>query len=172
MHCVIREVDFSLEVVHVKLVRSSADVALLVPISLENPVEMAHHHIMANIELASFVQERTVDVELDDKCLLTAILVLSLFFDDGVKLIDLVDDRDAVAPIGQLSGLDYPYIPHDFSHCQTMLLVTFLLSDEGLPLLMISQETFVLGVALSFADVKGKGDGLEQIATNQIVVLL
>ena len=164
--------DFPFEVEDVELVGGSSDVAFLVPVGLEDSVELADHHIVADVELPLLEEEGPVDVELDDKGLLCAVLVLSLTLHDGVQLVGLVDDGDSVASIGQLSWLDDPNIPHRPSNGQPVLLVLFLLADDGLPFLVVADEALVLRILGALLDVEGQGNDLEEVSPDQLVVLL
>jgi hypothetical protein len=132
---------------------------------------MADHHIMSNVELASFVEEGPVDIELNYEGFLGAVLMLAFTLHDGVKLVYLVDYCDAVASIGQLAWLYDPDVPHGTAYGQSILLISFLLADNGLPLLVIADESFVLRVFGAFFDVESKGNDLEELSIGEFVVL-
>jgi hypothetical protein len=70
LNCVVGEVYLPVEVEDVELVGSSADVSLLVPVGLEDPIQLADHHVVPDVEFALAVQERPIDVQLHDECLL------------------------------------------------------------------------------------------------------
>ncbi len=103
---------FSLEIEDIELVGGGADVALFVPVGLKNTIELADHHVVADVKLAPLVEEGTIDVQLHDEGLLCAVVVSSFAFHDGIQLVDLIDDCDAIAAVSQLSWLHYPDIPH------------------------------------------------------------
>ena len=62
MHSIVGEVDLPLEVEDIELVRSGPYVSFLVPVGLENPVQLADHHVVPDVEFASLVQEGPIDV--------------------------------------------------------------------------------------------------------------
>lgn len=170
LHCVVSQVDFPFKVEDVELVGGSPDVTLLVPVCLEDSIELADHHIMANVKLPLLVEKRTVDVELNYKGFLRSVLVLALTLHDGVKFIWLVDDSDSVASICEFSWLHNPYIPHWSSHRHPIFPFLFLLADDGLAFLVIANEAFILRISSALFDVEGQGNDLEEISSYQLVV--
>ena len=62
LHCIVSEMDFPIEVVDIELIGRCPDVAFLEPVSFENPVDLADHQIVSDVELPPFVEERSVDV--------------------------------------------------------------------------------------------------------------
>lgn len=167
---VVGEMDFSLEVENIELIGSSSDVAFLVPVSFEDSVELADHHIVANIELSLLVKERSVDVELDNEGLFCTVLMLSLTFHDGIEFIRLIDDCDSIASISQFSWFHDPNIPHWSSNSHAIFLILFLFADDGLTFLVISNESFILWILCALLDVEGQRNDLEEISTDQLVV--
>lgn len=170
MYSIIGEMNFPLEVEHVELVGSSSDVAFFVPVSLEDSVELADHHIVADIELPLFVEKGSVNVELDDEGLFCTVLMLSLTLHDGVEFIRLIDDGDSIASIRQFSWLHDPNIPHWSSNSHAIFLILFLFADDGLTFLVVTNEALILGILCALLDVEGQGNNLEEISSNQLVV--
>lgn len=170
MYSVIGKMDFPLEVEDIELVRSCSDIAFLIPVSLEDSVELADHHIVADVKFPLFVKERSVDVELDDEGLFCTVLMLSLALHDGIKFIRLINDCDSVASIGQFSWLYYPNIPHWSSNSHAIFLILFLFADDGLTFLVVTNKALILGILCTLFDVEGQGNNLEEISTDQFVV--
>jgi hypothetical protein len=72
---VICEVYFPLEVMDIKLVRGSANVAFLEPVGLQNAVNLADHHVVPYVELPLLVKKGPIDVELHDEGFFAAVLM-------------------------------------------------------------------------------------------------
>lgn len=75
---VVGQVYFSLEVVDAELVGGCAYVALFEPVGLEDPIELADHHVVSDVKFSLLVEERAVDVELHDEGLLAAVVMCFL----------------------------------------------------------------------------------------------
>lgn len=172
MHSIVGEVDLPLEVEDIELVRSGPYISFFVPVGLENPIQLADHHVVPDVEFASLVKEGPIDVKLHDEGLLGAVLVLAFTLHDGVKLVYLVDDRYAVTAIGQLAWLHNPDVPHGTTDGQSVLLVPFLLADDRLSFFVVSDESLVLWVFGAFFDVESEGNDLEELSIGELVVLL
>lgn len=127
---------------------------------------------MADVEFTLFVKKRPVDVELHDEGLLGAVLVPTLTLHDAVELVDFVDDRDAIASISELAWLNDPDVPHGTAYGQSVLFISFLLTDYGLSLLVISDKSFVLWVISAFFDVEGERNELEELSIGEFIILL
>lgn len=130
LDCVVGEVYFPFEVEDVELVGGSADVALLVPIGLEHPVELAYHHVVPDVELALTVEEGPVDVELHNERFLCPVVVLPLALHYRVQLVYLVDHRNAVPSVSQLAWLHDPNVSHGPGNAHPVLGVLLLLVDD------------------------------------------
>lgn len=74
LNCVIGEMHRSVIVLGGVFVGGSPDVAMLVPVSLDMPIHARHQHVMSDVELPFLVQERLVQVLLDDVSALVPIL--------------------------------------------------------------------------------------------------
>lgn len=155
LNCVISEVYFPFEIVDIELVGSSPNIPLLVPIGLEHSIYLTYHHVVPNVEFTLTVQEGTVDVELHDESLLCSVLVFSLTFHNGVKLVYFVNYSNAVTSVGKLSWLYDPNIPHRSTDRKAILFVLLLLMDNRLSLFVVDCESFVLWVAVALLNVKG-----------------
>ena len=59
---------FGIEVVNVKGIGRSSDVALLIPIGSHNSVHIGDEHVMAKIEFAVLIEERSIKVHLNNIC--------------------------------------------------------------------------------------------------------
>ncbi len=136
LHRVISQVDLRLEAMDVEFIWRCADVPLFIPVGSSDPENVCDQNVVADVEFSVVVEEWSVDVHLDDECALLRILVfgvtvdwyvgwgwwcLELFllivvwltrglFHYGVKLVNLVDDRDSSTLIGVLSRFNDPYI--------------------------------------------------------------
>ena len=62
LHCIVSQMDFPIEVVDIELIGRCPNVAFLEPVSFEDPMDLANHQIMSDVELPPFVEERSVDV--------------------------------------------------------------------------------------------------------------
>lgn len=91
--------------------------------------------------------------------------MLLLTLHDGIELVDLVDDRDAISTISQLSRFDDPDVAERAFDGFPALDFLLLPLHEGLSLLVVGHEPFIFWVFGSLLDVKGQRNGLEQIAS-------
>ena len=87
----------------------------------------------------------------------------TLGLEDGVELVDLVYDCDAVATVGVLPWFDDPDVTHFALLLYAQLHLFLLFLDVGLALFVIGQESLVLWVLDAFLDMERQGDSLEQI---------
>lgn len=60
--------EFILQIFQSELFACCANVALLVPISLQNTIDCGQQHIATKIKFSSIVQERVLEIFLDDDC--------------------------------------------------------------------------------------------------------
>lgn len=97
-------------VLHAVFIGRGAHVPLPKPVSPHYTVQTTYHHEMPYVELSTLVEQRSLQVLLDDVGLLDAIEVLLLFLQDGVQLIYLINHSYTLTPIGQLPRLDDPNV--------------------------------------------------------------
>ena len=168
---VVGEVDELIaDVVEVEVVGGGADVALAEPVGAHEAVQAGDQHVVADVELPPLVQQRVLDVLLDDVGLVVAVLVLLLLLEDVVQLVDLLNHHDAVAAVRQLPRLHDPDVlqpPPPLLLLRPLLLVLL-----ALDLLELLGEPHVFGVVHSFLDVEGERDDLEDVLLAQLVVAL
>lgn len=147
--------DLPLEVLDIKLIATRPYIPLLKPITLHYPMDMGYRHVMSDVEFAFFVEQRAVNIELDDESLLRAVIVSALRLEDGVEFVDLVDDSDTVTAVGVFAWLYNPDVAHFplllYSHLHLLLLLLYV----RLALFVVSQKTFVLWVLDAFFYVEG-----------------
>ena len=91
--------------------------------------------------------------------------MLLLALHDGIELVYLVDDRDAISTVGQLSRFDDPDVTERAFDCFPALDFLLLFFHEGLSLLVVGHKPFILWVLGALLDVEGQRNGLEQIAS-------
>lgn len=72
--------NFLSNIINIKFIRGSPDVALAKPISPHHAMQSAYHHIVPYIELATLVQQRFLYVFLDDISFFCAVEMLFLLF--------------------------------------------------------------------------------------------
>ena len=163
--------NFSFEVENIELVRSGPNVSFLVPIGLEDSVQLTNHHVMPYIEFPSFVEKRSIYVQLHYESFFSPVIMLALAFHYRIQLIHLIDNSYAVSSISQLSWLDYPNVAHWATNGKPIFFVSLLLANYRLAFLMIPYKSFVLCVFGSFSDVEGEWNDLEKLAIGQLIVL-
>lgn len=171
LNCIISEMDFSFEVEYIELVRSGPNVSFLIPICFEDSVQLTYHHVMSNIEFPSFVEKRSIYVQLHYESFFSPVIMLALAFHYRVQLIHLIDNSYAVSSISQLSWLDYPDVAHWTTDRKAIFFVSFLLANYRLAFFMIPYESFVLWVFCSFFDVEGEWNDLEKLTIGELIVL-
>jgi hypothetical protein len=96
-------------VVHVseaELSGTCAEVALLVPVALQIPVDGAHHGEAPDIKLSILVQQGLLNILLNDVTAFVATGVVNKAFD----LVEILAHGDATASVGILSRFDYPEV--------------------------------------------------------------
>jgi hypothetical protein len=85
--------------IDIELVAGCSDVAFSKPIGLHNPMESTHHHIMPDVKFSVLVEQRPLYIFLDNVSLLDAIEMFFFLFQDMIKLVELIDDGDALPSI-------------------------------------------------------------------------
>ena len=168
---IVGQVDLPLEVVDVELVGGSADVPFLEPVRLEDPVDLADHHVVPDIELPLLIQEGPINIQLYYEGLLAPIIMHFLRFYDRVELVYLIDHSDAVASVGELPWFDDPDVAHGSLLQTTILELAFLFFHVGLSLFVVGDKSFVLGVFEASFYMESEGDSSEEIARGQFIVL-
>lgn len=78
LNCIVGEMDMGLEVVDIEGICRCSDIAFLVPVCTSHPVKICHEYVMSDVEFALVVEERTIDILLDDECL--RILIITACF--------------------------------------------------------------------------------------------
>ena len=124
---------------------------------------MGYQDEMSDIKLSFVVEERSVNVKLNNKCFLTTILVLVLFFYYVIQFIYLVNDCDTVASVGKLTRFNNPDISHFPFLIWFLLFFLFLLFYTCLSSLIICHKAFVLDILEAFFDVESERNPLEDI---------
>jgi hypothetical protein len=70
---------------------------------------------MANVELPSVVQQRLLNVLLNNESSEFPIIVFLFASESHINVIQTVSDSDSVASVGVFSGFDYPNVPYSVS---------------------------------------------------------
>ena len=116
-------------------------------------MDMGDCHVVPDVEFAFFVQQRTVDIQLNDESLLRAVIVSTLRLEDRVQFVDLINDSNTVTPVfAWFYNPDVAHFPL-FLHSHLHLLLLFL--DVRLAFFVVRQKTFVLWVLNAFLYVEG-----------------
>ena len=166
LDCIVGQVDASAVVLQRVLVRCRSDVALPVPVALDESVHAGHHDVVAQVEFAFEVEEGTFDVGLDDEGAVGAVVVPFFFFEEGFDVFEGEAHFDSVSAVAVFSGFDDPgVVLLDFS----FFLVVF--GDLFGSLLVILQEVEVLLVVEAVLDVEGEGEVLEDVVFLLAVVV-
>ena len=118
-------------------------------------MNMGYRHVMPDVEFAFFVEQRAVNIELDDESLLRSVIVSALGLEDRVEFVDLIDDSDAVPAVCVFARFYDPDVAHFplllYSHLHLLLLLLYV----SLALFVVRQKTFVLWVLDAFLYVEG-----------------
>ncbi len=144
--------------------RCGAHVALPVPVALHASVRAVEHHVVAEVELAFFVEEWSLDVLLEDVGFEGAVGVLLLSFQDVFDLVQLQADDYAVAAVGVLPWLHYPRVE--------LVYAVFVVFGGLVERVEVLQEFEVLVVFESVLDVEGQREVLEDVLVERTVVLV
>ena len=62
-------------------------------------MQSTHHHKMTNVKFSVLIEEGSFNILLNNVSLVSSVRMLGLCFQNGVKLVDFVDDSDSVPPI-------------------------------------------------------------------------
>jgi hypothetical protein len=130
--------------------RGRPDVALLVPVPLDPPVDARHHDVVPEVELAPVVEKRSFDVGLHDVGAVAAIVVLVSLPDDGFYFFKIKAHFDPVSPIAVFARFDDPGVVL-FGPFLLLVLVDLLGS-----LVVVLQKLEVFGVLKALFDVEGQ----------------
>lgn len=125
---------------------------------------------MPDVELPAIIQQWSVNVQLDDVCLLCAISMDVLTVQNGIDFVNFVNDCDAITPIRQLSRLNDPYVPHFMFRLfdnSTIVVLFSVLSLHFLDVvgssLEVVDKTFVLRIFNSSFNVKCQWNVVEHV---------
>ncbi len=180
---IIRQVNFGLKNIDIELIWRSTDVALFVPISFFDAVEIRNEHIVSYVEFPIVIKKRAIDVHLHNKSffgLFADNFSILVFFvasfgllHDRVQLINFVNDSYTSALITVLSWLDYPNVPCLLWTLASFLFLLFFFSfyDSG-SFFMIFYKLQILRILHSFSDVKSQRQIIVHIFFYQLVILL
>lgn len=87
----------------------------MIKISPDLALSGSHHQVVAKIELAALVKERTLYVRLKDVCSCTAIIIGLLFSNAVLDFFETSAILDVPASVAELSWLHYPAITAFFA---------------------------------------------------------
>lgn len=118
-----------------KLVRTRSQIALLIPVPFEHPIDTRNQYIMPNVKFTLVIKERSLYVLLKYKGSIRAIGVLLSSSQPKFYIIEAGANSDSSTPISELPRLSNP----DVSDCSILL---FLL----LKLLISVQELLILRI--------------------------
>jgi hypothetical protein len=76
--------NLPIKVVDIELVRRSSDISFFEPVSFEDSMNLADHNKMSDIKFSSFIEQRSIYVQLNNKCFLIAVVMFFLGFHDRI----------------------------------------------------------------------------------------
>lgn len=100
---------------------------------------------MPNIKFATIVEQRLLNILLDDECPQTAIATPLLWLETQVDVVKRVADTDSIASVAKLSRLQYPNI-----------LLIFAPFPALFQLVIVVDEIFVLLIVCAFGNMEGE----------------
>lgn len=133
------------ELLQVELLAGSAQVAILVEVSLDVAIDRGHQHEAADVEFASIYEQRVSQILLEhDRSALVEGDAHSLFY-----IFERVTDCDANAPVGVLARFHDPHIfkPLAVGFLLALFFGFFLFFFELLPPLAWRHELLFLEVS-------------------------
>ena len=120
----------------------SSNISLGIPIRLDRPVETSDQHEMSNVKFSVFVQQRLLDVFLDDECSGSSIVAFLSSFESDMDIVKWITDADAIASVAVFTRFDNPHI----------FLISFFL--HAFEFVVVTQEMLVLWVIHALNKVK------------------
>lgn len=117
---------------------------------------------MPDIELSALVQERPLEVLLNDEGTELAVLVALASFQSNFYIIQIGTHSNAGASIGELSWLDYPNI---FDLAVGRLLLIALLN-----LRVVFEKFGAFGIVYSTSNVESQWKEVEHVLTIELIV--
>lgn len=123
---------------------------------------------MPEIKLASFVQQRLLDVFLKDVSLVRAIIVFFFLFKYGFNLVEGQANNDAISSVGILAGLDNPGIVLINVAIKFLFLHFFNFLTNGIKILEKLQILIILQAIL---DMERQGQMIKHIDPNTCIIL-
>ena len=142
--------NLSFKVMDIKLIWRCSDITLLEPIRLKHSMNLTYHQIVPNIKLPSFVKKRSIDIQLNNKGFLKAIIMCFLWFYDWIEFVYLIDDSNPISSICKLTWLHNPNVSHWLWYSLSLFILFFLLLDISLSFFVISDESLILRILHSF----------------------
>ena len=101
-----------IEALEVELAAARTEVAFLVIISFEVAVDRRDHGEAPDVEFATFVEQRLLDVLLDDVAAVAAVHVGAA--DQRLDMVEVPADLDAAPAVRVLAWLDDPEVAAEF----------------------------------------------------------
>lgn len=173
LYGIIGEMDeLVVEILHVELFSSGANVAILIPISFLIAVDAGHADVRADIEFAFLVKEGH-DVLLDDVGASSAHLVHLVTLDDFPDFLDGLNDFNASASVGVLARFHKPSISFlglgGMLELLVLLLFLFLLQTiSSLLKFLLEPEKLLIS---HVSNMKSHGNVLERIDFLGLIVI-
>lgn len=164
--------EFVIEIFHVEFFGSSADVAILIPVTFLISVDASHADVRSDVEFA-FLVEEWHNVLLDDVGTSSPHFVSFVAFDDLNDLIDAFDYLDASSSVCVLAWFHKPSISFFSLEAMLKLLVLLLLLlvlDELSTLLVLFLELCEFFI-VEISHMKGHWNILERVDLLGIVVI-
>jgi len=116
---------------------------------------------MSNIKLSIFIQQWFFNIFLQNVGFLYSVIVLLLFFQYRIQLVNLIYDSYSLTSIGKFSRFDYPNI---FKFCCLFFHLT-------LDLFKLTNKLFIGRIGNSFFNVKSIWNYLKHVFILQIIKL-
>lgn len=109
LNCIIGEMDKLIRrVIQLKLVATCPNISFIIPVPLDDAVEPYQEHIASDIKFALIIQERPVNIFLDDECFLFIVGTWNLSLNPLLNLIIVTMNGNPVPSIRVLSWFDNP----------------------------------------------------------------
>jgi hypothetical protein len=159
--------NLRLKTVYVEEVRRSSDITFLVPVCPCDSVEICHQYVVPNVEFSIVVEERSINVHLDDESSVTLAIFCCLrlsflrLFQNTIEFIDFIDYGNPSTLIRILSRFDNPYIPHLLACIYLFLLFPL---NLFLSFLVIFDKSAILRILEPVFDMKCQRNILKHIS--------
>lgn len=157
LDCIVGKMDPAVAAVKRVLARCGTDIAVFIPITLDDSLGASHHDVVSEVEFAFEVEEGTLDVGLDDVGAETTVGVSISLLQNGFDFLESQAHLDAVTPVAVFSRFNNPSV--------VLLLLPLLLrlADFLGPFVVIPQKLEISLIFKSLPDMKSQRQVIEHI---------